>query len=386
MPHSLRRRPAPIRFAFGAVAALCLTAGAATADAPRTFDTSAGKIEVTREAGPFEHPWSVAFLPDGQQLVTERDGRLLLLSFGKTTEVAGVPEVWARGQGGLLDVAVSRDFDRSGVIFLSFSESADGGARTAVARGELSMVGEPELLNVETIWRQAPVLRGRRHFGSRIVIAEDGALFVTTGDRGERERAQDLGNHVGKVVRILPSGQAAPDNPFVSRGDALPEIWSYGHRNVQGAALRPSDGALWTVEHGAAGGDEINQPRAGRNYGWPTISFGTHYSGAKIGVGTTAPGMQQPRFYWDPSIAPSGLSFYDGDLFPEWKGDLFVGALKYRLISRLDMDGDQVVGEERLLEDAFGRVRDVRTGPDGAIWFLTDDSEGALYRIAPVGR
>ncbi len=372
---------------LGAPLAMGASAGATAQDAGadlQRFDTSAGPVLVSREAGPFENPWGMAFLPDGRILVTERPGRLNLVAFGSVKTVEGAPEVAARGQGGLLDVAIDPNFDRTGVVYLSFAEPAGPGARTAVARATLSLEPTPRLTGLKTIWRQEPAIASTFHFGSRVVVDSDGALFVTTGDRGRRPLAQDLETHVGKVIRILPSGGAAPDNPFANRGDAKPEIWSYGHRNIQGAALNPEDGALWTVEHGAAGGDEINQPRPGKNYGWPVISYGRHYAGGKIGVGTSAPGMQQPVFYWDPSIAPSGLAFYDGDLFPDWRGDLFVGALKDRLIARLDMEDGRVAGEERMLEGAFGRVRDVRSGPDGAIWFLTDEPDGALYRMAPV--
>ncbi len=371
--------------------ALAAALGAAGADRPaaaetRTHESSIGPLAVTKVADGFANPWAVAFLPSGAFLVTERPGRLRLVSAAGaiSAPIAGLPEIAARGQGGLLDVALAPDFASSGVIFLSFSEPAGSGARTAVVRARLDRSGAaPRLADVRFIFRMTPATSGGRHFGSRIVVARDGALFVTTGDRGQRPTAQELDMHMGKVVRISPEGGAPADNPFVSTAGALPEIWSFGHRNPQGAALDPATGRLWVVEHGAAGGDEINQPEAGKNYGWPVISYGTHYSGAKIGVGVSAPGMEQPAFYWDPSIAPSGMAIYAGDEFPEWRGDIFVGALKFRLISRVDRDASGAITgrEERLLAGDYGRIRDVRVGPEGALWFLTDSSSGGLYRV-----
>ncbi len=353
----------------------------------RSFETSAGTVDVTRVAGPFQNPWSVAFLSGsdgwtGEMLVTERPGFLYLVdASGSSEPVRGVPVVAERGQGGLLDVVAARDFATSGTVFLSYSEPADGGARTAVARARFDR-DALTLRDLEVIWRMSTVVSGGRHFGSRIVEAPDGTLFITTGDRGERPMAQDLSTHMGKVIRINPDGSVPAGNPFVDQSGAQPEIWSYGHRNPQGAGL-DADGTLWTVEHGARGGDEINRPEPGKNYGWPIIAYGTHYSFLPIGEGTEKAGMEQPLHYWDPSIAPSGLTVYDGDLFPVWRGDLLVGALKFQLISRLDIKNGAIVGEEQLFRGKFGRVRDVRTGPDGAIWFLTDEAEGALYRIAP---
>ncbi|MBX2855069.1 MAG: PQQ-dependent sugar dehydrogenase [Rhodobacteraceae bacterium] len=356
----------------------------------QVFDSSAGPIEVTRAAGPFESPWGLAFLPDGRFLVTEREGRLLVADAERIVEVANAPDVAAHGQGGLLDVTLDPEFASSGRLYLSFSERDDDGVRTAVASATLSLESAPRLDDVKVIFRQQPALESRRHFGSRIVVAADGTLFIGLGDRGDRDRAQLLTDHIGVVARITPDGGVPNDNPYRDksgvRPQIQPEIWSYGHRNIQGAALRPEDGALWTVEHGASGGDEINRPEAGKNFGWPQISYGRHYSGRTIGIGAEAPGMEQPVHYWDPSIAPSGLAFYEGDLFPEWRGDLLVGALKYELISRLELEGNEVVREERLFEGAFGRIRDLHTGPDGAIWFITDENDGAVYRAAPQGR
>lgn len=333
-----------------------------------------------------EHPWGMAFLPDDAMLITERPGRLRIVAGGKLLNepVAGVPKVAARGQGGLLDVALDPDFAGNRLVYLSYAESGERGSGTAVARGRLVRDGATARLeDVDVIFRQQPKVDSGRHFGSRLVFAPDGNLFVTLGERGRRERAQNLKTHFGKVARIAPDGSVPGDNPFVGRNGFLPEIWSYGHRNQQGATLHPDTGELWTVEHGAAGGDEINRPQAGLNYGWPIISYGRHYSGAKIGVGTAKSGMEQPLHYWDPSIAPSGLAFSTGKLFPKWKGDLFVGALRAQLLSRLDVENGKIVGEERLFEERFGRIRDVREGPKGALWLLIDDTEGTLLRVTP---
>ncbi|MCW2305797.1 PQQ-dependent sugar dehydrogenase [Rhodobium gokarnense] len=365
--------------------ALALITGAAPA-AAETFRTDDYTVDVSTVASGLEHPWSLAFLPDGTMLVTERPGRLRLVVDRTLVDapVSGVPDVYASGQGGLLDVVPAPDFADSNLIFLSYAERGDGGAGTAVARARLVREGmSARLEDVEVIFRQQPKTTTSRHFGSRLVFAPDGMLFVTLGERGQRPLAQDLSTHNGKVVRIVPDGSVPDDNPFVGTAGARPEIWSYGHRNPQGAALNPETGELWTVAHGARGGDEVNIPKAGRNYGWPVISYGRHYSGQKIGVGTHKEGMEQPVYYWDPSIAPSGAAFYDGDLFPEWKGDLFVGALKFQLLSRLDVEDGRVASEERMFEGAFGRIRDVRSGPDGAIWLLTDEANGQLLRVAP---
>jgi glucose/arabinose dehydrogenase len=338
-------------------------------------------------AGPFAHPWAVAFLPGGDMLVTERGGRLWRLGpDGARAEVTGVPAVKAAGQGGLLDVVAARDFADTREIFLTYSEPAGGMSRTAAAVARLGDNGE-SLENIRVIFRQQPAVSSTKHYGSRVVEAPDGTLWVTLGERGLRTQAQSPISHLGKVVRIARDGSAPRDNPFI-RGFELDEIWSFGHRNPQGAALDPATGRLWIVEHGAKGGDEINKPEAGKNYGWPVISYGTTYAGMRIGEGTEKEGMEQPLYYWDPSIAPSGMMIYSGRLWPDWQGDIFVGALKFKLISRLDrgnaIDGDSITGEERLFADVYGRVRDVREGPNGAIWFLTDEDEGALYRVTPV--
>jgi glucose/arabinose dehydrogenase len=364
------------------LAAACLGAATlgATPAAAKLFDSSAGFIEATRVAAGFENPWSLAFLPDGRLLVTERPGRLRLVRDGEVSPpIAGVPEVYARGQGGLFDVVLAPDFADSGTLFLAYAEPRGDGAATALARARL--VGD-RLENVTVIFRMNRPSQGGRHFGGRIVFAPDGTLFLTTGDRGEPDRAQDPFDHAGKVLRLNPDGSIPADNPFADGAAAAPEVWSLGHRNIQGAGF-DAEGRLWTVEHGAAGGDEVNRPEPGRNYGWPVISYGREYSGGRIGEGAAKPGMEQPAFHWDPSIAPSGLTVYDGALFPQWRGNVLVGALKFQLIARLEPNTDDRFVEERIFDGDFGRIRDLRTGPDGALWFLTDEDPGAIYRLAP---
>jgi glucose/arabinose dehydrogenase len=331
------------------------------------------------------HPWGMDFLPDGAILVTEREGAMRIARGGAlSAPVAGLPDIAVAGQGGLLDVALAPDFETTGEIFFTFSQPGPGGTGTALARGVLEAwnTPAPRLESAETVFSMNRKTSAGRHFGSRIVFAEDGTVFVTTGDRGDSDRAQDFADHAGAVIRINRDGSVPADNPFAGAAEAAPEIWSKGHRNIQGAALDPQTGDLWTVEHGARGGDEINRPQAGGNYGWPVISYGRHYSGASIGIGTEAPGFEQPEFYWDPSIAPSGLAVYDGAMFPEWKGDILVGALKYQLLARLDRDpGGAIVAEERMLEGRFGRIRDVSVAPDGSLYLLTDDNPGSIVRV-----
>jgi aldose sugar dehydrogenase len=350
--------------------------------AAQEFKSERGPLRVVTVTRGLDHPWGLAFLPDGRMLVTERTGSLRIVEAQGLAgpPLRGVPQVQAQGQGGLLDVVLDPRFAANRILYLSFAESGDGGAGTAVAR---AVLGDSGLEQVRVIFRQQPKVRGGLHFGSRIVPARDGSLFVTLGERGQRDRAQELGVHLGKVVRIRPDGSAPPDNPFVGRAGALPEIWSYGHRNVQGAALHPGDGSLWTVEHGAMGGDEVNRPQAGRNHGWPVITYGRDYSGLSIGEGTARAGMEQPLFYWDPSIAPSGMAFYNAGVFPEWKGSLLVGSLKFGLLSRLELDGNKVRREERLLQGLNERIRDVRVGPDGLIYLLTDSGDGRILRVEP---
>ena len=345
-------------------------------------------LQVETVASGLENPWGLAFLPDGRMLVTERPGRLRLVSAdGRLSQpLTGVPSrIHARGQGGLLDVALDPGFAENRLVYLSFAERREGGANgTAVARGRLNAAGTG-LEGTEIVFRQEPSHAGSAHFGSRLVFDRTGALFVTLGDRYDlRAQAQNPANTLGKVVRIRAEGGAAPGDPALPGWAA--EVWSIGHRNVQGAALHPATGELWTAEHGARGGDEINIPRKGRNYGWPVISYGVDYSGAKIGSGTRREGMEQPLHHWDPSIAPSGMAFYTGDQFPGWRGNVLVGALAAGLIVRLELDGDRVVQEERMLESLGRRIRDVRQGPDGFVYLLTDEDRGRILRLRPAGR
>ncbi len=347
--------------------------------------TEAGSVKVTEVASGLQNPWSLAFLPDGRMLVTERPGTLRIVGTdGKVSApIAGVPEVHARGQGGLLDVALSPSFATDGLIVFSYAEPTAKGARTAVARARLDADGL-RLEDVRRIFAQNEDPSGSHHWGSRLAFARDGTLFITLGDRfHQRERAQALDSHLGKVVRIALDGSVPADNPLVGRAGTLPEIWSWGHRNVQGAALHPQTGELWTHEHGPQGGDEINRTRAGLDYGWPEVTYGREYvTGRKIGEGETRAGVEPPVLQFTPSIAPSGMAFYTGDAFPQWKGNLFVGALKFQLLARLVLDGERVVHEERILTELGRRIRDVRQGPDGHLW-LVDETEGRILRLDP---
>jgi aldose sugar dehydrogenase len=348
--------------------------------------TPAGRsaVRLVTVAEGLEHPWGMAFLPDGRMLVTERPGRLRIVAQDGTVGPAleGVPAVDANDQGGLLGIALDPDFAINGRVYLSYAEPRDGGNGTSVARGRLGPRG---LEDVVVIFRQLPTVRGGHHFGSRLVFARDGSLFVTLGERSSgRARAQTLDSHLGKVVRIDSDGGAPDDNPFVGRAGALPEIWSYGHRNVQGAALHPATGELWTVEHGPRGGDELNRTLAGHNFGWPRVSYGVEYSGLRISDSPHAPGVTPPAHHWVPSIATSGLMFYTGDRFADWRGSVFVGGLKSQTLVRLELDGERVVQEEVLLDGAVReRIRDVVQGPDGCIYLLTDEYRGRLLRMEP---
>jgi glucose/arabinose dehydrogenase len=343
-----------------------------------------GSVRVEVVARGLEHPWALAFLPDGRMLVTERPGRLRIVDAGgRVSEpLPGVPDVFTSRQGGLLDVALDPRFADNRLLYLSYAEPGPGRtAGTAVARVQL---GEARLDDVRVIYRQHPKVEGPNHFGSRLVFARDGTLFVTQGERFDhRDAAQDLASGLGKIVRINTDGSVPPDNPFTGRAGARPEIWSYGHRNVQSAALHPGTGQLWTVEHGAQGGDELNRPEAGKNYGWPVITYGVDYSGAKIGEGTAKPGMEQPVYYWDPVIAPSGMVFYTGEAFPGWQGSILIGSLRPGLLVRLTLDDGRVTGEERYLGDLGERIRDVRQGPDGLLYLLTDSRDGRILRVLP---
>jgi glucose/arabinose dehydrogenase len=365
-------------------ALLLVAAAAACQDAPPVPPSGETKVTKTTVAKGLEHPWAIAFLPDGRMLVTERPGRLRYVTReGQLSEpIAGVPEVYAEGQGGLLDVALDPGFAENSTIYLSYAEPGPGGTNgTAVARARLA---GNALEDLSVVFRQEPKFASKHHFGSRLVFAPDGNLFVTTGERNsQRALAQDLRTHIGKVIRIAPDGKVPPDNPFVGHAGARPEVWSYGHRNLQGAALDPRTGRLWTTEHGPMGGDEINLPEPGRNYGWPVITYGREYSGAKVGEGITAKaGMEQPVHYWVPSIGPSGMAFHDGRGYPQWKGQLFVGALAAAQLVRLETTPEgKVTHEERIAIGA--RVRDVREGPDGALYLATDEDEGEILRVAP---
>jgi glucose/arabinose dehydrogenase len=370
------------------VAVLTLAAlasrGGAQSGAP--VRSAAGALKVTEVAGGLQTPWSLAFLPDGRMLVTERPGRLRVVSPSGTVSqpVSGVPQVHARGQGGLLDVVPSPSFASDQTIFLSYAQPTARGARTAVARTRLD-TDALRLSEVKVIFVQNEDPAGNNHWGSRLVFGRDGNLFVTLGDRFDhRDRAQDLGSHLGKVVRIRPDGTVPPDNPFVGRAGALPEIWSYGHRNVQGAALHPQSGVLWINEHGPQGGDEVNAVLPGRNYGWPVITYGREYvTGFKIGEGTERDDVEPPRHQWTPSIAPSGMCFYTGDAYPQWRGSVFVGALKFQMLARLELDeSGKVVREERLLTDLGKRLRHVSQGPDGRLYLL-DETDGRILRLDP---
>jgi glucose/arabinose dehydrogenase len=362
-----------------------LVAASAAGQVVKTEEESFRVVTVTER---LEHPWGLAFLPDGRMLVTERAGRLRIVGRdGKLAPqpVGGLPKIEEYGQGGLLDVALHPRFGENGLVYLSFADRGDGGYGTAVLRGRLAgPIENARLENVEVIYRQMPKSRGGRHFGSRLVFDRAGFLYITQGDRGEQERAQKLDDLAAKVVRLHDDGRIPQDNPFVGKAGARPEIFTVGNRNVQGAALHPATGELWSHEHGPQGGDEVNVLRAGVNYGWPVITYGANYgTGTKIGEGTSKPGLAQPVHYWVPSIAPSGMAFYTGDRFPRWKGDLFVGALRDQLLVRLKLDGEKVVKEERMLQGTVGRIRDVRQGPDGFLYLLVDSSSGAIVRLEP---
>lgn len=340
-------------------------------------------------------PWAVEFLPGGKFLITERKlGQFRIADAAGKVSVPikdGVPAVHGMGQGGLLDVALDPDFASNQMIYWSYAEpKSDGTNNTAVAKGKLVDGATPKIENIQVIWRQTPSMQTNHHFGSRIVFAKDGTLFVTLGDRSAlpgRMQAQNLKSAIGKIVRINKDGAIPKDNPFVGRDDALPEIWSYGHRNVQGAFLHPVTGELWELEHGPQGGDEINIARKGKDYGWPTITYGVEYGGAhtKIGEGAAKAGMEQPVYYWDPVIAPGGLTFYNADLIPAWKGSVFAAGLNPSFVARLAMDGDKVVGEERFKfsDREKDRYRDINVGPDGALYVLTDGPNARLLKVLP---
>jgi glucose/arabinose dehydrogenase len=354
---------------------------AAKSPTPESID---GALRVETIARGLVHPWGLELLPDGRMIVTERPGRVRVVDRNGrlSPPLAGVPAVFARSQGGLLDVALDPAFADNQIIYLSYAEPGDGGtAGTAVARAKL---GDGRLEDLHVIYRQEPKVISEWHFGSRIVFRPDGTMFITQGERYEfREQAQDLLSDLGKIVRINSDGTVPKDNPFIGRGDVRPEIWSYGHRNIQAAAIEPGTGQLWTVEHGARGGDELNHPEASKNYGWPVISYGRDYSGRKLGEGAVKAGMEQPVYYWDPVIAPSGMTFYTGDTFPGWKGSLLVGGLRPRVLVRLVLQNGKVAREERYLGELKERIRDVRQGADGLLYVITDADDGRILRVSP---
>lgn len=343
---------------------LLMLANTAIAGTVLKHDT--GQVRIDAVVDGLYAPWAVGFLPYGGLLITERDGALIHFKDGKRQDISGVPKVFAKGQGGLLDVIAARDFTQSRSIFLTYAEPRKGGAGTALARAILSE-DMSTIVDLKVLYRQKYASKTARHFGSRVVEGRDGFLYLTIGDRGDRPKAQSLAHHNGKVIRVARTGGG--------------KIYSLGHRNPQGATL-DLRGRLWVVEHGAKGGDEVNRPEKGKNYGWPVISYGVHYKGGKIGEGTHKTGMEQPAFYWDPSIAPSGMMIYSGKLWPQWKGDIFVGSLKFDLISRLDRKGDKIIGEERLFKGKYDRIRDIREALDGSIYFLAV-GDGILYRMIP---
>lgn len=342
---------------------------------------SSGRIQLSEVARGLENPWALVFLPDGRMLVSERPGRLRIVTpQGQlSAPLAGVPAVVAKGQGGLLDLALDPDFARNRLVYLGYSEAGEGGSGTAIARARLDETGLA-LRELHVIYRQTPKVSGNGHFGVRFAFGADGKLYAALGERQKFEPAQDPQQSLGKVVRLNPDGSTPADNPFTGKAGWLPEIWSLGHRNPQGLIREPGTDRLWLVEHGARGGDEINLLAAGNNYGWPMISYGTHYTGFKIGEGQSKPGMAQPHCYWDPSIAPGNMAFYAGDKVPGWRGNLFVAALKDQAVHRLVLNGTRISGTERI--PVGKRVRDIRLGPDGWLYLVTDESEGQILRLS----
>jgi glucose/arabinose dehydrogenase len=371
--------------ACAAVSLFVLTACSSTSLPANTVKSQLESFRVVPMAKGLEHPWSIAFLPDSGILISERAGRLRLYQNGRLDPkpIANVPEVVDSGQGGLFDVTLHPEFSRNQFLYLAYAARGQGGVNTRVTRYRYDAKAHA-LLDAKPIFDASPKAFGGRHFGGRMVFDRQGYLFITLGDRGDMDRAQDVADHSGSVIRLHDDGRVPSDNPLRSKERAKPEIYSFGHRNPQGMALHPETGAVWTHEHGARGGDEINIVQPGRNYGWPVITHGIDYDGTKIGIGKSAPGMEQPLYYWVPSIAPAGMAFYAGNEFPNWRNSLFVGALRGETLVRLELKGNQVVKEERLLQNTVGRIRDVRMGPDGYLYLATDDSDGRLLRLEPV--
>jgi aldose sugar dehydrogenase len=377
-------RPAFAPSALALATGLFLAAACpAAAQQARQFPTQKGTVLVETLATGLQHPWAVEVMPDGALIITERAGRMRILRDGKVSAAIGdVPEVAARGQGGLLDVALDPQFKANRTLYLTFAARGEGGYGTVVVRATLAE-DEQRLTDVQEIFRMNRFTRPSHHFGSRIAIDRDGSLFFGIGDRGDDERAQDPRDHAGSILHINADGSIPASNPYRGGTGGRAEIWSIGHRNPQGIAFDPADGTLLTVEHGSRGGDEVNNPQPGKNYGWPVITYGRDYSGAEIGEGTAKEGMEQPLYYWDPSIAPGALAVYRGKMFPEWDGDLLVAALKYQLLARLERDENgAIVAEERLFDGEFGRLRDVIVAPDGALLMVTDEDNGAVLRVS----
>ncbi len=387
---SAARSVGSARAVLGVAAVSLLSASPAAALERTDVETEAGGVTVTTLASGLEHPWGIAQLPDGRLMVTEQPGRLRIVTQdGEVSKpIDGVPDVDARGQGGLLDVTLDPAFERNRRVYLTYAEpAADGTNSTAAARGVLS-ADERRLQDVEVIFRQEPKVASTKHYGSRLVFDRDGHMYITTGERSERQyrgQAQDLDSLLGKVVRLTGEDAKIPlDNPFLGNPEARGEIWSYGHRNVQGAAIHPDTGKLWTIEHGPKGGDELNIPQAGRNYGWPVVSHGVNYNGEPVGTGKKdAPGFADPIHTWSPVIAPGGMAFYDGAAFPAWRGNLLIAGMKSRAIVRLKLEGERVTGEERMLTSLGWRFNDVIVGRDGAVYAVSDHKDGALIKLAP---
>jgi glucose/arabinose dehydrogenase len=365
---------------------LALLSPAAAQNSSPLLRTERLSVKVLTLTHGLAHPWSMAFLPDGRMLVSEREGRLRLLGPDfklHPRPIEGLPELVSRGQGGLFDVVLHPDHARNGWIYWAYNAPGPGGWGTALARGQLQ---GHRMTNVQVLFSMLPKTRSNHHFGGRIVFDRQGMVYLTLGDRGDMERAQRLDDHAGSVIRLHDDGRIPADNPYLGRAGAKPEKWTLGNRNIQGAALHPVTGDLWAHEHGPQGGDEINLMRSGRNYGWPLLTQGVNYgSGTPIGEAKNKPGFEAPLHVWTPSIAPSGMAFVTGDRFPQWRGHLLVGALRGQVLVRLDVQNEKIVGEERLLQGLIGRIRDVRLGPDGLIYLLTDEAQGALLRLEPAG-
>jgi glucose/arabinose dehydrogenase len=366
------------------IAFLLIVVSWTTIAAAQTIQSEKHAFRVVTLTRGLENPWSIAFLPDGRMLVTERAGRLRIV--GKDFKldpkpVEGLPEIVASGQGGLLDVVLHPQYDKNGWIYWSYNAPGTDGWGTAMARGKLQ--GQ-RMTEVQVLFSMEPKTRAGQHFGGRIVFDRKNFVHLALGDRGDMPRAQKMDDHAGSVIRLHDDGRVPADNPFVKQKNAKPEKFTLGNRNMQGAALHPQTGELWTNEHGPQGGDEVNVMRSGRNYGWPVITYGVNYGfGTRIGEGNTKAGMEQPLHVWVPSIAPSGMAFYTGDKFPNWKGNLLIGALRDEMLVRLELDGEKIVREERMIKGVIGRIRDVRIGPDGLVYLLTDERDGVVVRLEP---